>query len=155
MATIKIEITYDPSKENLEQALASLQNHEANALGEAVTQEVLARMNSDADQGKPETPAPKKTKAQDKPKTKEPDPEPETPAEEPAPVVEEPAPEAPAEPEKPVTKTDVRAIATALSKKGKREELAAIFAKFGAKNLSTIKESDYPALMRELVAANA
>lgn len=55
---------------------------------------------------------------------------------------------------KKVSKTDVRAAATVLSKAGKREELSAIFAKFGGKKLSDIKEEDYPALMKELEAAN-
>ena len=34
------------------------------------------------------------------------------------------------------------------------EELSAIFAEFGGKKLSDIKEEDYPALMERLVAAN-
>ena len=55
---------------------------------------------------------------------------------------------------KKVSKTDVRAVATALSKAGKREALSAIFAEFGGKKLSDIKEEDYPALMERLVAAN-
>lgn len=45
-------------------------------------------------------------------------------------------------------------VSTVLSKAGKREELSAIFAKFGGKKLSDIKEEDYPALMKELEAAN-
>ena len=54
-----------------------------------------------------------------------------------------------------VTKTDVRAVATALSKSGKRAELQAIFKELGGSKLSDIKEADYPALMEKLVAANA
>lgn len=68
-----------------------------------------------------------------------------------APVVEVPKTEAPA-----ITQTDIRAAATKLSKAGKQEELAAIFAKFGGKKLSDFKERPevYPDLMRELVNAN-
>ena len=45
-------------------------------------------------------------------------------------------------------------MATALTKAGKRDALKAIFKKFGGEKLSDIQEADYPALMRELVAAN-
>lgn len=64
---------------------------------------------------------------------------------------EAPKTEAPA-----ITQTDIRAAATKLSKAGKQEELAAIFAKFGGKKLSDFKERPevYPDLMRELVNAN-
>lgn len=71
-----------------------------------------------------------------------------------------PAAEAPKTEEKPetpaITQTDIRAAATKLSKAGKQEELAAIFAKFGGKKLSDFKERPevYPDLMRELVNAN-
>jgi hypothetical protein len=48
MAQIKIEITYDPSTETLAQAVSSLVPSTAgidpDALGEAVTQEALARL---------------------------------------------------------------------------------------------------------------
>ena len=70
----------------------------------------------------------------------------------PAPKTEEaPKTEAPT-----ITQTDIRAAATKLSKAGKQEELAAIFAKFGGKKLSDFKERPevYPDLMRELVNAN-
>lgn len=68
-----------------------------------------------------------------------------------APAVEAPKTEAPA-----ITQTDIRAAATKLSKAGKQEELATIFAKFGGKKLSDFKERPevYPDLMRELVSAN-
>lgn len=64
--------------------------------------------------------------------------------------------EAPASEEKKITKTDIRAVAAKLSKAGKQEELAAIFAKFGCKKLSDFdsRQEDYPALMKELVNAN-
>ena len=141
MAQIKIEITFDPVKETLEQALAGLM---ANPKPAAANRPAAVENKTD-----------KPAKA-DKPKSdssESPDPEPQAEA---APqAAEEPKPEAAAVPEeKPVSKTDVRAIATALSKAGKRDVLAGIFAKFGSKNLSGIKESDYPALMKELVAAN-
>ena len=49
MAQIKIEITYDPSTETLAQAVSSLVPSTAgidpDALGEAVTQEALARLS--------------------------------------------------------------------------------------------------------------
>lgn len=133
MAQIKVEVQYDPSKETLEQALAGL-------IGKAPAAKPAAKS------------APVKADAPAKV---------ETPVEEPksAPVeapVEAPA-EAPVskpEPEAPVSKTDVRAIATALSKAGKQDELKKIFAEFGGKKLSDIAEVDYPALMKKLVAAN-
>lgn len=156
MAQIKIEITYDPSTETLEQAVSSLVPKTAidpNALGEAVTQEALARLRKTS--GKAETPS----------KTESADPTPvatgETVAAAPteAPAAKETASDkpgaSPSEPEpRKVSKTDVRAVATALSKAGKRDKLSAIFAEFGGKKLSDIKEEDYPALMEKLEAAN-
>lgn len=58
--------------------------------------------------------------------------------------------------EQKITKTDIRTVALKLSKAGKQKELAAIFAKFGAKKLSDFDDrpNDYPALMKELVSAN-
>ncbi len=69
---------------------------------------------------------------------------------------EAPADEAPKTETPAITQTDIRAAATKLSKAGKQEELAAIFAKFGGKKLSDFKECPevYPDLMRELVNAN-
>lgn len=55
----------------------------------------------------------------------------------------------------PISKTDLRAVALKLSKAGKADELAKIFADFGAQNLSSIKEADYPAVMERLVSVNA
>ena len=73
------------------------------------------------------------------------------------PAVEEPAPaqepaQAPApEPEAPrFSKMDVKAVCMKLSKEGRQSELRAAFEKFGGKKFSDIKESDYPALMKEL-----
>lgn len=64
---------------------------------------------------------------------------------------EEPKKKAPA-----ITKTDVRAVALQISKAGKQKELAAAFAKFGAKKLSDFDAmpDKYPALMKELKAIN-
>ena len=53
------------------------------------------------------------------------------------------------------SKTDVRAIALKLSKAGKQDVLKKIFAKYDAEKLSGVAESDYPALMKDLEAANA
>lgn len=57
----------------------------------------------------------------------------------------------------PITKTDIRAVALKLSKAGKQDTLAEIFKKFGCKKLSDFdkRTEAYPALMRELVNANA
>ena len=69
-------------------------------------------------------------------------------------VKSDPAPES--REEQKITKTDIRTVALKLSKAGKQKELAAIFAKFGAKKLSDFDDrpGDYPALMKELVSAN-
>lgn len=65
-------------------------------------------------------------------------------------------PEPESQEEQKITKTDIRTVALKLSKAGKQKELAAIFAKFGAKKLSDFDDrpGDYPALMKELVSAN-
>lgn len=55
--------------------------------------------------------------------------------------------------EKKISKTDVKAVCLQLSKEGKQEILKAAFAKFGAKKLTEVAESDYPALMEELSRA--
>lgn len=157
MAQIKIEITYDPSTETLEQAVSSLVPKTAidpNALGEAVTQEALARLRKTS--GKAETPN-KTESANSTPAAAD---EIAAPAETEGAAAKETASGKPgaspsdAKPEKKVSKTDVRAIATVLSKAGKRDQLSAIFAEFGGKKLSDIKEEDYPALMEKLEAAN-
>lgn len=77
-------------------------------------------------------------------------------------MVEQQQPEVKSDPEpepqeeQKITKTDIRTVALKLSKAGKQKELAAIFAKFGAKKLSDFDDrpGDYPALMKELVSAN-
>lgn len=65
---------------------------------------------------------------------------------------EQPKPEAPKA--KGPTLTDIRALATALSKKDK-PALKQIFADFGAAKLSDVPEDRYADLMEKLVAANA
>ena len=154
MAQIKIEITYDPSAETLEQAVSSLVPKAAidpNALGEAVTQEALARLGKAPGKTKTEGPTSAGSGETSAPAKNDGTAASETAGGKPSasPSKPEPGPEP-----KKVSKTDVRAVATALSKAGKREELSAIFAEFGGKKLSDIKEEDYPALMERLVAAN-
>lgn len=57
------------------------------------------------------------------------------------------------EEQKTYSKTDVKAVCLKLSKEGKQDALKAAFAKFGAKKLTEVAESDYPALMEELAHA--
>lgn len=65
--------------------------------------------------------------------------------------VENPFPERAEEPTNTkISKTDVKAICLKLSKEGKQDFLKQTFAKFGAKKLTEIAESDYAALMEEL-----
>lgn len=152
MAQIKIEITYDPSTETLEQAVSSLVPKAAidpDALGEAVTRETLARLGKAPGKTETEGPTSAGTGETSAPAKNEGTAASETADGKPSASPSEPGPEP-----KKVSKTDVRAVATALSKAGKREELSAIFAEFGGKKLSDIKEEDYPALMERLVAAN-
>lgn len=153
MAQIKIEITYDPSTETLEQAVSSLVPKTAidpDALGEAVTQEALARLGKTSGKTDPEDKSKGHTAAAAD-KT-------DAPAKTEGTATENAAGDKPgaasSESGRKVSKTDVRAVATALSKAGKREQLSAIFAEFGGKKLSDIKEEDYPALMEKLEAAN-
>lgn len=51
---------------------------------------------------------------------------------------------------KTVTLSELRKKGTELTKAGKLPELQAVFAEFGAKKLSQIAESDYPAVMKRL-----
>ena len=152
MAQIKIEITYDPSTETLEQAVSSLVPKAAidpDALGEAVTREALARLGKAPGKTETEGPTSAGTGETSAPAKNDGTAASETAGGKHGASHCEPGPES-----KKVSKTDVRAVATALSKAGKREELSAIFAEFGGKKLSDIKEEDYPALMERLVAAN-
>ena len=158
MAQIKIEITYDPSTETLEQAVSSLVPKAAidpNALGEAVTQEALARLGKATGDTAPTD----KSAATDKVEHAGPTPAATGETSASAQTGDKSAKGATsgqpnASPSAPEPKKVSKTVATALSKAGKREELSAIFAEFGGKKLSDIKEEDYPALMERLVAAN-
>ena len=146
MAQIKIEVTFNTNEETLDQALAKL-------LSQTPVQDAPAAPTKKPAKQKTDAPA---TAQPDPQPDAAPDPQPEAETEvKTDPASEETAPDsAPAPEEKPVSKTDVRAVATALTKAGKRDTLKAIFKKFGGEKLSDIQEADYPALMRELVAAN-
>lgn len=65
-----------------------------------------------------------------------------TPPWEDEPKAAEPAPE--------ITISDLRKKGTELTKAGKLPELQEVFAEFGAKKLSGLAESDYPAVMKRL-----
>jgi len=52
-----------------------------------------------------------------------------------------------------ISLTDVRAIALKLSKAGGQAALQKIFAKHGAKKLSDVQQTEYPALMADLEEA--
>ncbi len=137
MAQIKIEITYDPATERLPDVLDGLNMSAKYKAAVKVSCEEQTKLVSAATEAA-ETKAPETT-------------EPSAPAD-----TDETAAESTSADEetKKVTKTDVRAAATALSKANKRAELKAIFTKFGGTKLSDMKEEDYPALLKELVAAN-
>lgn len=132
MATIKVEVTYDPKKETLSQALASLLTEKPEHT------EITAQMSLFDNPAPMETPTAQASS--------------EAPQESPA----EPAPETPdtkpAE-EKTISKADVRALAVKLSKNDKAA-LKAIFKELGVANLSAVKEEDYPVFYEKLVAAN-
>ena len=66
---------------------------------------------------------------------------------------QEPEPETVEEPkaaEPEITISDLRKKGTELTKAGKLPELQEVFAEFGAKKLSGLAESDYPAVMKKL-----
>lgn len=181
MAQIKIEITYDPSKETLEQAVSSLTpkacpaepTKSAFTIDAAIAAQRFIAANQvdryieylredlkltpeqiEAVCGEYVQANASFFQKQDAPEAKtDPSPKPADKPSEPAASAATTTSSDKPEP-KAVSKTDVRAVATALSKAGKREALSAIFAEFGGKKLSDIKEEDYPALMERLVAAN-
>ena len=135
MATIKVEVTYDPKKETLSQALASLLTEKPEHT------EITAQMSLFDNPSPTETPTAQAS-------TEAPQESQESPAES--------APETPdAKPaeEKTVSKADVRALAVKLSKNDKAA-LKAIFKELGVANLSAVKEEDYPVFYEKLVAAN-
>ena len=133
MATIKVEVTYDPKKETLSQALASLLTEKPEHT------EITAQMSLFDNPAPTETPTAQAST--------------EAPQESPA----ESAPETP-DTNKPAeaktsSKADVRALAVKLSKNDKAA-LKAIFKELGVANLSAVKEEDYPVFYEKLVAAN-
>lgn len=134
MATVKVEVTYDPKKETLSQALASLLTEKPEPT------ETYPQMSLF------DNPAPVDT-----PTTQAPIEAPQEPPVEPVTT----APDAKPIEEKSVSWTDVRALAVALSKNNK-PALKAIFKEFGITNLSALKEreEDYPAFYEKLVTAN-
>lgn len=81
----------------------------------------------------------------------EPVPVPEVPAvvAEPEQITNEPEPIAEPEPIK-VTKTMIRALGVEYTKAGRQDELAAVFAKFGASSLSKLEEKDFPEVYKLL-----
>lgn len=136
MATIKVEVTYDPKKETLSQALASLLTEKPEHT------EITAQMSLFDNPAPTETPTAQAS-------TEAPQ---ESPAESPAESAPETPDTKPAE-AKTISKTDVRALAVKLSKNDKAA-LKAIFKELGVANLSAVKEEDYPVFYEKLVAAN-
>ena len=132
MATIKVEVTYDPKKETLNQALASLLTEKPERT------ETYAQMSLFDNPTPTETPTAQTST--------------EAPQESPAESAPETPDAKPAE-EKTISKADVRALAVKLSKNDKAA-LKAIFRELGAANLSAVKEEDYPVFYEKLVAAN-
>ena len=131
MATIKVEVTYDPKKETLSQALASLLTEKPEHT------EITAQMTLFDNPAPKETPTAQATEA---------------PQESPAESAPETPDTKPAE-AKTISKADVRALAVKLSKNDKAA-LKAIFKELGVANLSAVKEEDYPVFYEKLVAAN-
>lgn len=121
---IEIKITLEHTPENLELLLAA---------------------------AKAAQPAKEETKKEEEPKTKKPakkEEEPKTKTA--AKKEEEPKTKAPAKKET-KTKNDIRYLALALTKDGKEDKIAEVFAEFGASRLSEIKEEDFPAVYEKLV----
>ena len=121
MATIKVEVTYDPKKETLSQALASLLTEKPEHT------EITAQMSLFDNPAPTETPTAQAST--------------EVPQESPAESAPEDPDTKPAE-EKTISKADVRALAVKLSKNDKAA-LKAIFKELGVANLSAVKEEDY------------
>lgn len=132
MATIKVEVTYDPKKETLSQALASLLTEKPEHT------EITAQMSLFDNPAPTETPTAQAST--------------EAPQESPAESAPETPDTKPAE-AKTISKADVRALAVKLSKNDKAA-LKAIFKELGVANLSAVKEEDYPVFYEKLVAAN-
>ena len=132
MATIKVEVTYDPKKETLSQALASLLTEKPEHT------EITAQMSLFDNPAPTETPTAQTST--------------EAPQESPAESASE-APDTKPTEEKTISKADLRALAVKLSKNDKAA-LKAIFKELGVANLSAVKEEDYPVFYEKLVAAN-
>ena len=122
MATIKVEVTYDPKKETLSQALANLLTEKPEHT------EITAQMSLFDNPTPTETPTAQTST--------------EAPQESPAESASE-APDTKPTEEKTISKADVRALAVKLSKNDKAA-LKAIFKELGVANLSAVKEEDYP-----------
>lgn len=166
MAQVTIQLTFDSAQETMAQVLTQLQgkaqaaltNEQVKASNVNTSSDVPSNPASKADApttaapkaDTPTTPAPK-ADAPTNPASKADAPSTATPKVD----VHTDTPNSVAETEAPrVTKTEIRALATTLSKAVKREELKAIFAAFGCAKLSEIAETDYPKLKERLVAAN-
>lgn len=121
MATIKVEVTYDPKKETLSQALASLLTEKPEHT------EITAQMSLFDNPAPTETPTAQTST--------------EAPQESTAESASE-APDTKPTEEKTISKADVRALAVKLSKNDKAA-LKAIFKELGVANLSAVKEEDY------------
>lgn len=133
MATIKVEVTYDPKKETLSQALASLLTEKPEHT------EITAQMSLFDNPAPTETPTAQAST--------------EAPQESPAESAPETPDTKPAEAKTISKADDVRALAVKLSKNDKAA-LKAIFKELGVANLSAVKEEDYPVFYEKLVAAN-
>lgn len=119
---IEIKITLEHTPENLELLLAA---------------------------AKAAQPAKEETKKEEEPKTKKPAKKQEAKKEE-TKKEEEPKTKTPAKKEA-KTKNDIRYLALALTKDGKEDKIAEVFAEFGASRLSEIKEEDFQAVYEKLV----
>lgn len=131
MPQVKIEILYDPKAEHLESVFADIlasceRARKVDVLPETAPAEIPGQLSLE------------------EVKTLEQPHETSTPVKECQKVKEEPIP----------SLTDIRATATALSKKNKAA-LKAIFESFGAAKLSDVSEDNYSELMRKMVEANA
>lgn len=131
MATIKVEVTYDPKKETLSQALASLLTEKPEHTETNVQMSLFDSPPHGTPTAQTSTEAPQEPPAESAPE---------------APVTK------PTE-ENTISKADVRALAVKLSKNDKAA-LKAIFKELGIANLSAVKEEDYPVFYEKLVAAN-
>lgn len=122
---IEIKITLEHTPENLELLLAAAK----------AAQPAKAETKKEEEPKKPA----KKPAKKEEPKTKTA-----------AKKEEEPKAKEPAK-EETKTKNDIRYLALALTKDGKEDKIAEVFAEFGASRLSEIKEEDFQAVYEKLV----